>query len=1003
MRKPLPFKKKILASLIRSVVVATVAMPAMSWAQSSDAGLRGKASPQMQVTAKNLDTGLRRTTTSAADGSYALVGLPPGRYQVDAGPGTEKVVILAVATTGTLDFAAPTGAATPSTGAATLEGITVTGTALTEVKTSEIGTNVSLEQIRRIPQITRNFLEFADTVPGMKFEVGSDGHTQLRGGAQTTSAINVYIDGVGQKGYVLTGGVSGQDQSQGNPFPQLAIGEYKVITSNYKAEFDQIGSAAVVAQTKSGTNEFHGEIFGTHSDQDWRARTPAEAYTNGKIPTYTDEFGFAIGGPIIQDKMHFFFSYEGKNFSTPQTVKPGDQVGLDQYLPPAARAQLGPTNKPFFEDLYFGKIDWEIGDRDRIEVSGKYRNEAGRDDVGDQTAASASKKLANNDKRYDLRWEHTADSWYNDLKLTYESAFYNPTAYTFGNQNNYTNGTDQSKLVLRTDATSGLSIQDKGQKGPAIQDDLTFNNLNWMGDHTIKMGFKIKQVELTQSENAAINPQFFYALGPNFPANLPPYLVKFSTPFPGTSPIITSKNKQYGLYIQDDWDVNDKLQLNLGVRWDYEKIPSYENFVTFPEAIAAFNAQDPNAPAGQTYAQSLAKGGININDYISNGHNRKTPKDSFAPRLGFSYDLNGDQEHVIYGGAGRSYDRNLFDYMGLEPVKGALTETDVFFNPVAGCNPSNTCVNWDPKYLGGMGALASLVTAKGRNSEIDLLNNNLKVPYTDQFSLGMRNKVGDWNTSATLAYIHSKDGFAFTLGNRYPDGSFFKDGGQPWGNSPPGLGALILGDNGIETKTTQLLLSAEKPYTRDSGWGATFAYTYSHARGNRGGDEHYAFDGATIHDYPFIPLAAVPKHRFVATGTYDGWWDMTFTGKLTLETTSPFNDVKTQGDIGGPPNGIPARFYAAVNPPGKSFLVGGPIFGVRQIDLSVNKNFDLTRGMTFYVRLDAINIFNFINYKDYLINWGSNGVYHPVAIFNTTNGDTWTPVRTVKLTAGFRF
>jgi len=999
MRKPLPLKKKILATLIRSAVVATVALPAMSWAQSSDAGLRGKAPPTMQITAKNIDTGLRRTTTSAADGSYALVGLPPGRYQVDAGPGTEKTVTLAVATTGTLDFVAPAGA---TAGAATLEGITVTGTALTEVKTSEIGTNVSLEQIRRIPQITRNFLEFADTVPGMKFQVGSDGHTQLRGGAQTTSAINVYIDGVGQKGYVLTGGVSGQDQSQGNPFPQLAIGEYKVITSNYKAEFDQIGSAAVVAQTKSGTNEFHGEVFGTHSDQDWRARTPAEANAGGKIPTYTDEFGLAIGGPIIQDTMHFFFSYEGKNFSTPQTVKPGDLVGLDQYLPPSARAQLGPTSKPFFEDLYFGKIDWEITDRDRVEVSGKYRNEAGRDDVGNTTAASASKKIANNDKRYDLRWEHTADSWYNDLKLTYESAFYNPTAYTFGNQNNYTNGTDQNKLVLRTDATSGLSIQDKGQKGPAIQDDLTFNNFNWMGDHTVKMGFKIKHVELTQSENAAINPQFFYAIGPGFPADLPPYLVKFSTPFPGTSPTITSKNKQYGVYIQDDWDVNDKLQLNLGVRWDYEKIPSYENFVTFPEAIAAFNAQDPNAPTGQTYAQTLAKGGININDYISNGHNRKTPKDSWAPRLGFSYDLNGDQEHVIYGGAGRSYDRNLFDYMGLESVKGALTETDVFFNPTAGCNPSNTCVNWDPKYLGGMGALASLVTAKGRNSEIDLLNNNLKVPYTDQFSIGMRNKVGDWNTSATVAYLHSKDGFVFTLGNRFPDGAFFKDGGQPWGNSPPGLGALILGDNGIETKTAQLLLSAEKPYTKDTGWGATFAYTYSHARGNRGGDEHYAFDGATIHDYPFIPLAAVPKHRFVATGTYDGWWDMTFTGKLTLETTSPFNDVKSQGDIGGPPDGSPARFYAAVNPPGKSFLFGGPIFGVRQIDLSVNKNFDLTRGMTFYVRLDAINIFNFINYKDYLINWGSNGVYHPVTVFNTS-GDTWAPVRTVKLTAGFRF
>jgi len=111
MRKPLPLKKKILASLIRSAVIATVAMPAMSWAQSSDAGLRGKAPPEMQVTARNLDTGLRRTTTSAADGSYAIVGLPPGRYQVDAGPGTEKAITLTVASTASLDFTASGGAA----------------------------------------------------------------------------------------------------------------------------------------------------------------------------------------------------------------------------------------------------------------------------------------------------------------------------------------------------------------------------------------------------------------------------------------------------------------------------------------------------------------------------------------------------------------------------------------------------------------------------------------------------------------------------------------------------------------------------------------------------------------------------------------------------------------------------------------------------------------------------------------------------------------------------
>jgi len=70
-----------------------------------------------------------------------------------------------------------------------------------------------------------------------------------------------------------------------------------------------------------------------------------------------------------------------------------------------------------------------------------------------------------------------------------------------------------------------------------------------------------------------------------------------------------------------------------------------------PERATAF--------PGQTYAQTLAKGGVNINDYISNGHNRSTYMGEFQPRLGFSFDLNADQKHVVFGGYGRSYDRDL--------------------------------------------------------------------------------------------------------------------------------------------------------------------------------------------------------------------------------------------------------------------------------------------------------------------------------------------------------
>ena len=243
MNTPRQLRKKLLASLINATVIAVAGAPMISWAQTSNANLRGKAAASATITARNVATGTTRRTTAGADGGYTLVGLPPGTYQVDAGPGTERTVTLTVAPTATLDLTAAPGASVAN--ATTLSGVTVSAATLTEVKTSEVGTTISLQQINTIPQVSRNFLEFADTVPGMVFSLDSSGHTSLRGGAQNNSSVNVYIDGVGQKSYVKEGGVSGQFASQGNPFPQLAIGEYKVITSNYKAEYDQISSAAV--------------------------------------------------------------------------------------------------------------------------------------------------------------------------------------------------------------------------------------------------------------------------------------------------------------------------------------------------------------------------------------------------------------------------------------------------------------------------------------------------------------------------------------------------------------------------------------------------------------------------------------------------------------------------------------------------------------------------------------------------------------------------------------
>ena len=105
----------------------------------------------------------------------------------------------------------------------------------------------------------------------MQFEVDAKGNTHIRSGTLNTGTTNVYIDGVGQKNYVRPSGMTGQGGADperrepeyrgapGNPFPQLAIAEYKVITSNYKAEYDQVSGAAITAVTRSGTNEFEAE------------------------------------------------------------------------------------------------------------------------------------------------------------------------------------------------------------------------------------------------------------------------------------------------------------------------------------------------------------------------------------------------------------------------------------------------------------------------------------------------------------------------------------------------------------------------------------------------------------------------------------------------------------------------------------------------------------------------------------------------------------------------
>src|SRR5688572_29722263 len=154
--------RSLTPSLLACALASCLALaPPPVFAQSTAATLRGQAAGGATVTATNTATGFSRSAQADANGNYFLAGLPPGTYKVDVSGGGSRTLVLQVGQVATVNLGA--GAAP------TIAGVVVRGSALPETKTSEVATYVTPKQIEALPQGSRNFLAFADTVPGMVF------------------------------------------------------------------------------------------------------------------------------------------------------------------------------------------------------------------------------------------------------------------------------------------------------------------------------------------------------------------------------------------------------------------------------------------------------------------------------------------------------------------------------------------------------------------------------------------------------------------------------------------------------------------------------------------------------------------------------------------------------------------------------------------------------------------------------------------------------------------
>ena len=203
---------------------------------------------------------------------------------------------------------------------------------------------------------------------------------------------------------------------------------------------------------------------------------------------------------------------------------------------------------------------------------------------------------------------------------------------------------------------------------------------------------------------------------------------------------------------------------------------------------------------------------------------------------------------------------------------------------------------------------------------------------------------------------------------------------------------LVDGDRLICTPGSDqaLLVALDKPYSNESGWGVSFAYTFTDAEENRPGaganDEHFLLDYANTGEVGWKRSVGIARHRLVATALLDGPWGMTYSAKATLESPSTYDATNCFDAVD-----FNHCFFDPYTPGGS--------FGRRQLDVAASKDWALGDRYAMNFRIDVLNLFNTRNWSFYSTWRGTPGVPDPT--FGSHTDDVLLPTRTLKATLGF--
>src|SRR6266852_1856666 len=733
------------------------------------------------VTVKNLDTGLVRTVSTTEDGSYSAPELPIGNYSVTvekAGfkSGVVKGIRVEVSSERRADVVLQPGEVAQT--------VVVTGDTLPQVESTSntLGGIIESTLATDLPVNGRDYTKLIYMVPGVAGSPdqitdspGSFGVFSVNGARGR--ANNFLLDGTDMNdGYrndpaINEAGVFG---TPATILPIDAVAELRTL-SNYEAEYGRNSGAIVNIVTKSGTNALHGSMLEFFRSGKMGARNYFNLASVAKSPFNNNQYGGALGGPIVKDKAFFYVDYEGQRENGAQAgvtcVPDPAQIAADGGASNTVIAALlarNPWPKPniagaisddtgcsspnlststgFFNrvDSLITKVDYNFNARNF--VTGRYY-------FGDSNQSFPFAQLAGGllpgfntvtptlVQLVSLSWVKVVNaSQVNEARLGWnrfkegffpEDSNFNPSS--IGLNTGVTSPFDFGLPHISVGGYSPIGATNSIPRSRVDSNWHFIDNYSWKsGRHDIKFGYEFRRttIQLIQDNTFRGRLGFDSIADPlGGPNNLSP-LEAFLEGIPSSGKQTQGNSRRHsfennhGFYVQDSFRLTPRFTVNFGMRWDYFGVVGEKNHLFYQ----LDQASDSVVPTNQLYDK----------DY-----------NNFAPRFGFAYDLSGKGRTVIRGGWGLFYDAFAQDiFLGHVPYNCAFC-------------PGPAYTSFGSGAISSAGANAGPITAgspvfSGLSGLGDFFgtDKNIRTPYTQNFNLNLQQQFG--KAFAKVGYVGAR-------------------------------------------------------------------------------------------------------------------------------------------------------------------------------------------------------------------------------------------------------